>query len=200
MNSAAFFDGLLALVAFWLAAVPGRRCTAVRLAALLLGCAATLGSLRFYGVPGLVELHQFASALGAAVALPLLGSVALWPAGVLAQQRRYAWIFVVTAAALCVVVVVVAGIKLWASAWALLSAVAMLLVAMRRAQWWSAGAALFMLSGFAAFVGQLQALTLQPGDFLHIGMAIGLLLYGRACAQLFANKWPLTRPYGRKAA
>lgn len=184
MNAAAFLDGLLALVAFALAVRAGRGLAAVRLGAVLLGMAAALGSLRFSGVLPLPALHQFASALGAGVALPLLAVVVLWPAGEVATQRRYAWIFAITASVACVLIVVVAGFKLWASALALLSAVGMLVVSMRRSQWWAVAAALALLAGFGAFLGQMRAFDLQPGDYLHIGMAAGLVLYGRWCARI----------------
>lgn len=179
MNTAALFDGMLALVAFGLAAVHGRRVTAVGLAGCVLGAAATLGSLRFADVLVLPGLHQLASALGATVALPLLALAAWWPQGALARSRRYAWIFAVVAGAACVLVVVVAGIKLWSSAWALGSAVLMLGVALRRRQVWGVASALCLLAGFAAFLASVRWLGLQPGDYLHIGMAAGLVLWGR---------------------
>lgn len=178
MNAAALFDGVLALVAFAVA-VYGGRSAAVRLGAVLLGCAAALGSLRFSGLLVLPELHQFASALGGAVGLPLLAIVAVWPAGGVATQRRYTWIFAVTAGAACVLVVVVGGFKLWASAWALLSALAMLAVGLRRRQPLGIAAAACLLAAFAAFLSQLRVLDLQAGDWLHIGMAAGLALYAR---------------------
>ena len=179
MNTAALFDGVLALVAFGLAAVHGRRVTAIGLAGSVLGAAAALGSLRFAEVLVLPGLHQLASALGATVALPLLALVVWWPQGALARSRRYAWIFAVVAGAACVLVVLVAGVKLWSSAWALGSAVLMLGVALRRRQAWGLASALCLLAGFAAFLASLQWLGLQPGDYLHIGMAAGLLLWGR---------------------
>lgn len=60
----------------------------------------------------------------------------------------------------------------------------MLVVSMRRAQLWTVAAALFMLAGFGAFLGQLRAVDLQPGDFLHTGIAAALVLYSRWCARI----------------
>lgn len=179
MNTAALFDGLLALAAFGLVAQHGRRVTAVAIAGCVLGGAAALGSLRFAEILVLPGLHQFTSALGATVALPLLALVVLFPMGVLARTRRFSWIFAVVAGASCVLVVVVAGVKLWPSAWALGSAVLMLGVALRRRQGWGVASALCLLAGFAAFLASAHWLGLQPGDYLHVGMAAGLLLWGR---------------------
>jgi len=179
MNTAAGCDALLALVALGLALVQGRRVSAVGIAGSVLAAAAVLGSLRFAAVWVVPGLHQLASALGATVALPLLAAVALWPQGTLARQPRYAWIFAVVAGAICVLVVVVAGVRLWSSAWALGSVVLMLVVAARRRQGHGVASALCFLAGFAAFLASASGAGLQPGDFLHLGMAAGLLLWGR---------------------
>lgn len=178
MNAAAGWDALLVLCAFALAWQAGRRAPAIRLGGALLAFAAALGSLRFSGLLPLPTLHQLASALGAAVALPLLATTVVWPAGVVATQRRYAWITAVVAASVCVLVVVVAGWRPWSSAWALGSVLVMLGASTRRRQWWGLVSALCLLAGFAAFLGQVRWLGLQPGDYLHIGMAAGLVVYG----------------------
>ena len=177
MNTAAVCDGLLALVALALAWQWGGRYPALRLAGLILAAAATLGSLRFSGLLPMPALHQFLSALGAAVALPLLACVVIWPQGLLARQPRYAWIGAVVAAGICVVLVVVLELRAWTVACSLASALLILGVAVARRQYLAAGAGICLLLAFAAFIGGLQALGLQAGDFLHLGMASALLLY-----------------------
>ena len=77
MNTAVSFDGVLALVSLGLVWVHGRKSSAVAIAGVVLCVAATLGSLRFADILVLPGLHQFASALGATVALPLLALVVL---------------------------------------------------------------------------------------------------------------------------
>ncbi len=52
-------------------------------------------------------------------------------------------------------------------------------VALRRRDLHALGAAVCMVLAFTAFVAQLRAGPLQPGDFLHIGMALAMLLLGR---------------------
>ena len=111
MNWQAAFDGLLALAAFWVVLGPGRHLPALKLGCLLLGSAAVLGTLRFSGLLPLPQLHQFVSLLGAGVGLPLLALALVAPAGAVATQTRFTWIFAVVAAVLCVLLGVVAGIK-----------------------------------------------------------------------------------------
>lgn len=177
MNLAAFLDALLAAVALWAAWGPGRHLPALRLGAALLAAAALLGALRFSGVGDLARLHQSMSMLAAAVGLPLLGVAGLWPAGLVARERRYAWIFAVAAGALCVLMAVMAGVRLWAAACSLGAMVAMLLTTLSRRQWWGVAASLTMIGSLSGFAAGLQVGPLRPGDMLHAGLAAGLLLY-----------------------
>lgn len=179
MNLQALFDGLLAAVALWLAWGPGRSMPAVRLGAVLLGVAAVLGTLRFSGLLVLPALHQSMSMLGAGVGLPLLGVAVVWPSGEVTRQRRYAWIFGVSAAVLCVLIAVMAGVKMWPSACALLAVVAMFVVGLKRQQWLVVAAAVFLLAALLAFATKLELAPLRPGDLLHIGLTIGLALFGQ---------------------
>lgn len=177
MNQQALLDGVLAVVALWAAWGPGRALPALRLGSALLAVAAVLGTLRFSGLLPLPPLHQAMSMFGAGVGLPLLGVTMVWPGGVVARQRRYAWIFAVTAAVLCVLVAVVGGFKLWPSALALISVVAMLIASLLRRQWWGSAAVVCMLVALGGFAAKLQLGPLAPGDVLHVGLAAGLVLY-----------------------
>ena len=179
MNWQAGGDGLLALAAFWVVLGPGRRLTAVQLACLLLGSAAVLGTLRFSGVLPLPQLHQFMSLLGAGVGLPLLALALVAPDGAVASERRYTWIFAVVAAVLCVLLGVVAGLKLWGSVCAFASALAIAAVAARRRDLLALGAGICMVLAFATFAAQVSAGPLRPGEFLHVGLALAMLLLGR---------------------
>ena len=179
MNLQAGFDGLLALAALWVALGPARQRPALGLACLLLGSAAVLGTLRFSGLLPLPQLHQFVSMLGAGVGLPLIAFAVIRPDGLVATQPRYTWNVAVVLAVLCVLVGVVAGVKLWAQVWAVGAALSIAGVALRRRDLPALGAAVCMVLAFTAFVAQLRAGPLQPGDFLHIGMALAMLLLGR---------------------
>ena len=179
MNWQAGGDGLLALAAFWVVLGPGRRFPAVQLACLLLGSAAVFGTLRFSGVLPLPQLHQFMSLLGAGVGLPLLALALVAPDGAVASERRYTWIFAVVAAVLCVLLGVVAGLKLWGSVCAFASALAIAAVAARRRDLLALGAGICMVLAFATFAAQVSAGPLRPGEFLHVGLALAMLLLGR---------------------
>jgi hypothetical protein len=98
---------------------------------------------------------------------------------VVARERRYAWIFAVTAAVCCVLVAVVAEVKLWPSACALLSVVGMLVAGLWRRQGWAVLAAMSLLGALLAFAAQRPLGPLAPGDVLHVGLALGLALYAR---------------------
>jgi hypothetical protein len=178
MNLQAGFDGLLALVAFWVVLGPARQRPALQLGCLLLGCAAALGTLRFSGLLPLPKLHQFVSLLGAGVGLPLLCFGLVKPAGVVALQRRFTWIFAVVAAVLCVLIGVVAGVKLWGSVCAFASALIIVAASAARKDMIALCSGGCMVFAFAAFAGQLRAGPLQPGEFLHIGLALALLFLG----------------------
>ncbi len=177
MNQQALWDGVLALVALWVAWGPGRGMPALRLGASLVAAAAVLGTLRFSGLLPLPSLHQALSMFGAGVGLPLLGVAMVWPQGGVARQARYAWCFGIVAAVLCVLIAVLAELKLWPSATALLAVSAMLLWSLVRKHWWGVAAAASLLVALLCFAAKLALGPLAPGDVLHIGLALGLWLY-----------------------
>ena len=92
-------------MAIWVVLKPAQHLPAMRLACLLLGSAAVLGTLRFSGVLPLPPLHQFVSMLGAGVGLPLLAIAVVWPHSAVATERRFTWIFAVIAAVICILLV-----------------------------------------------------------------------------------------------
>lgn len=174
MNLQALFDGILALVAIWVAVSCAKHWPALRLGSLILASAAVLGTLRFSGLLPLPPLHQFISMLGASVGLPLVGITLAMPGSATARHTRYAWIFAVVSAVIAVLVVMMAQFKLWASLCAVLAAVAMLFSALKRRDWLALASGAFILSALIAFASKVQMANLSPGDLLHIGLAIGL--------------------------
>ena len=189
MNLQAAFDGLLAAVALWLAFGPARRQPALQLGAVLLAAAAVLGTLRFSGLLPLPSLHQFLSLLGAGAGLPLIALAVTRPQGVVARQTRYAWIVGVCASVLCVLLVVVGGFKPWSSVCAFASALAILGVSARRRDPLATAAGIGMVLAFGTFAGQLRVGPLQPGDFLHIGLALALALLGVWATRQVNKPW-----------
>lgn len=176
MNWAALLDGFLGLVAFGLAWRAPRSFPAVRLGCLILGSAAVLGALKFSALLPLPSLHQFMSMLGAGVGLPLLAVSVVMPESAVARQRRFAWILGIVLAVACVLISLVAQIKVWPSVCALLAATATLIAATTRKDWLGATAGLCWLLALAAFAGKVETANLRPGEFLHVGLAAGLLL------------------------
>jgi hypothetical protein len=179
MNLQALFDGLLAVTAFYIACGLPRTRPALRLGCLLLGSAAVLGTLRFSGVLPLPQLHQYFSMLGAGVGLPLLAIAATQPTSAVASQRRFAWIFAVIAAVVCTLLIYVAQFKLWPSICAIAAALALLTHGAMRKQLLLASAGLLMLLTLLAFAAKVEAGSMQPGDILHMGLALTLALLGR---------------------
>ena len=179
MNLQALFDGLLAVTAFYIACgLTGTR-PALRLGCFLLGSAAVLGTLRFSGVLPLPQLHQYFSMLGAGVGLPLLAIAATQPTSAVASQRRFAWIFAVIAAVVCTLLIYVVQFKLWTSICAIAAALALLAHGAMRKELLLATAGLLMLLTLLAFAAKVQAGSMQPGDILHMGLALTLALLGR---------------------
>lgn len=179
MNLQALFDGLLAVTAFYIAWQAARSAPALRLSGVLLGTAAALGALRFSGLLPLPPLHQYVSMLGAGVGLPLLAIAVTQNTSAVATQRRFAWIFAVMAAVVCTLVVMVAQLKWWAPACAVVSALAIVTYGARHRQMAVAATGVLLLATLATFAARVQVGALQPGDLLHIGMALTLLALNR---------------------
>ncbi|MSQ72426.1 MAG: hypothetical protein EXR27_14210 [Betaproteobacteria bacterium] len=177
MNWQASLDGLLMLVALWAALGPTRAMPAAQLGCLLFAVAAMLGTLRFSGLLSLPQLHQFMSALGASVAMPLLATAVMWPQRAVAREPKFVWILGVALAVMYVLVGVVAATKSWSAACAVLSAFAIIGISVARRQWLALAAGFCMLAAFVLFASQVSWADLRPGEFLHVGLALGLLLF-----------------------
>ena len=175
MNTLAMTDAILMLVALRLAWA-GRERALVLLGATLLMLAALLGVLRFSGLLPLPQWHQFFSMLGAGVSLPALAASLLWTAGSVNTQRGIGWIFAIALAVFCVLTGVVAQIKLVPQVLGFVAVLLMLVLAIRHRLLDVGLGAGSMLLGFVLFMGKVQVIGLQSGDFLHIFMAAGLLL------------------------
>ncbi|NDH51107.1 MAG: hypothetical protein EBY24_03805 [Betaproteobacteria bacterium] len=187
MPSLALTDALLAAVALWIG-FNRQLPVALRLAGAIFSAAAVLGVLRFSGVYPLPTWHQFASMLAAVCAFPLLAVAVVFPDALATRTTRFAWIFMCLMAVLGVLVVAAGQKRLLADALALVSVLAMLLTLARLGHWSGAAGVALMLLGLLAFALKPPlAEVLQPGDWLHIGMAAGLLQLARM------DLWPALR-------
>ena len=176
MTSLALTDALLCVCAVWLASQADLK-VGVRLACGLLAIPALLGALRFSGLYPLERWHQLFSILSASAALPLLALCVRWPASVVAQQKRFALIFLGGAMLLGLLISGLGKLRLYDHALALLSMAVMLWVLARQGARVAAAGAACMLLGSLLFVAKVSvAGWLLPGDLLHLGMAAGLVL------------------------
>ena len=176
MNSLALSDGLLLLVALRLAWV-GRWRAPVMLAAALLSLASLLGVLSFTGCLPLPPWHQFFTMLGGGVSFPLLAVAFLWPTGSVNTERGMGWIAAILLAVVCVLTGVVFNLKIVPQLMGLVAMLAILLLAVRQQMRDVGFGAAVLLLGFALYVSATHWGPVQPGDFLHFGVACGLLLW-----------------------
>lgn len=183
MSSLALTDAVLCLVATWLAARPNLA-TGQRLALGLLAIAALLGFLRFSGLYPLEGWHQLFSLMGASAALPLLAVCALAPDSVVAQRRQFALIFLGVAMLAGLLVSGLGQLRLYDQAVGLASMLLILVAMIKKGQVRQALGPVCMLAGSILFVAKVAvAPWLAPGDWLHLGMALGfLLLMSKAAA------------------
>ena len=179
MNSLAISDSFLFLVATYFA-LQSKIPIAFRLGAAVLGAAAILGVLRFSELLPLPQLHSFFSALGASSAFLLIGVSVIWPARLVSVKAKYASILLIVSAALGLIMVTGFGFAIFGQLIALLSVLLIVVSALRNRRIYSLFGALALASGFILFVMKYSVPGyLQPGDFLHIFTAIGLLTFGQ---------------------
>ena len=175
MNSLAMTDALLCAVSAWGASRASLQ-PALRLACGLLAVASFLGVLRFSGVYPLPSLHSFFSMLGAISALPLLAIAVVNPASQVASTVRFAWIFFVASSAVGVLCVSLGGMRWVSDAAALMAVLSMLTSSLFKRQMQGIFIGLILLSGLLAMAFKWQITGfLQAADFLHLGLAVGVL-------------------------
>lgn len=176
MSSLALTDGLLCLVALWLASQTAPA-VGIRLACGLLALPALLGFLRFSDLYPMPQWHLLFTILGGSAALPLLAVCMRWPASSVARQRHFALLFLGVAVLLGLLIAGLGKLRIYDQAVGLLSLLAMLWVFARQGQRVACAGVVVMLAGSALFVLRVSVPPwLLPGDWLHLGMAAGLLL------------------------
>ena len=184
MISLAITDALLCACALWLASRTNLK-LGPRLAFGLLAIPALLGALRFSGLYPLERWHQLFSIMSASAALPLLAISALWPASVVAIEKRFALIFLGGAMLIGLLIAGLGKLRVYDHSLALLSMVVLLWVFVRQRALLAATGAACMLLGSLLFVAKVHlAGLLLPGDLLHLGMAAGLLLVANKFTKL----------------
>lgn len=176
MSSLALTDAALFLVAAWLAS---RRAFDIgyRLAFAGLAVPALLGFLRFSGLYPLEGWHLLFTLMSASAALPLLAVCLMVPTSVVAQKRQFALIFLLAAMLAGLLISGLGRLRVYDQALGFLSMVAMLVALIRMKDLPRAAGPALMIVGSLLFLAKVSVPPwLAPGDWLHLGMAAGLLM------------------------
>lgn len=180
MSSLALTDAVLFLVAAWLA-TRSRLAIGYRLAFAGLAVPALLGFLRFSGLYPLEGWHLLFTLMSASAALPLLAVCVLAPGSVVAHKRQFALIFLLAAMLAGLLISGLGRLRVYDQALGFLSMVAMLVALVRMKDLRRAAGPALMIVGSLLFLAKVAVPPwLAPGDWLHLGMAAGLLLLARA--------------------
>ena len=175
MNSLALSDGVLLIATLAIIMKPSAS-TSIRLSAAVFAAAAFLGVLRFSTLLPLPGMHSFFSGLGASAAYPLLAAAFLWPDSAVAQSWRFASIFLIIAGAFGLVASAL-EFNLWGNFLAIVAVVALLCRSIKDKDVMAAMGSGSLLAALLLFSSQFSLPpVLQPGDFLHLFMALGLTL------------------------
>jgi hypothetical protein len=176
LNSLALTDALLCLIATWLAS-KNSLAVGYRMAFTMLAIPAFLGFLRFSGIYPLDTWHPLFALLSASAALPLLAICVLAPESVVATRKQFAIIFLGVAMLLGLLISGLGKLRIYDQALGLMSMVVILVAMMKRSENTRALGAALMLAGSVLFVLKVSVPPwLMPGDWLHLGMAFGLIL------------------------
>jgi hypothetical protein len=100
-----------------------------------------------------------------------------WPQSVVTTERQYTLIFLGAAGLLGLAIAGLAKLRIYDQVLGTLSMLAMLGLLVQLRDGRRILGVLSMIVGSALFVAQVKiAPWLQPGDFLHIGMALGIVM------------------------
>lgn len=176
MSSLAMTDGILFLCAAWMASRVSLP-IGFRLAFGILGIAALLGFLRFSGIYPIEAWHRLFTILSGSAALPLLAASVKWPQSAVTNERQFALIFLGAAGLLGVAIAGLAKLRIYDQVLGSLSMLAMLWLLIQLRDGRRILGIVMMIVGSALFVVKAKvAPWLQPGDFLHLGMAVGIVM------------------------
>jgi hypothetical protein len=176
LNSLAITDAALCLVSIWLAS-QSTLSVGYRMAFTLLALPALLGFLRFSGIYPLETWHPLFTLLSASAALPLLAICVVLPNSVVASRKQFAMIFLGIAMLLGLLISGLGKIRIYDQTLGLLSMLVMLVGLVKQSDFKRSLGAVLMLTGSVLFVLKVGIPQwVLPGDWLHIGMALGLIL------------------------
>lgn len=172
MTAAALTDLLLAVLAFAVAAGPGRALVALQIGSLLVGIAALVGAISFAGLLPLYGLHDALSLMATVSGLPMLALGLTWPTSRLARRPAFAWALALGASAAGFAIVGLHGPKALLEGVAVLAMLAILLAGALRLDRPRQMVGLMFLLGAASFrLGLHGGDHVPPLAFLHSFMA-----------------------------
>jgi hypothetical protein len=152
-----------------------------RLAFGVLAVAALLGVLKFSGLYPLDSWHRLFAIFGGSAALPLLAVCVAWPQSAAANDRQFALILLGGAALLGLAVAGLGRLRIYDQALGAISMFWMLWLMVKQGDRRRIVGLACMLGGSVLFLAKANfSPWLSPGDFLHLGMAMGLLLLAPA--------------------
>jgi hypothetical protein len=176
MTSLAITDGLLCLIAT-AAVVTNRLPLAFRMGSALLAVTAGLGVLRFSDLLPLPTLHSFFSTFSASSAFLLMAVSTVWNSSAGATRAKYASILLTVSGAIGFVMVDLFELTRFGQVVAVLCVLQIIVYSARHALLSALVGAIALELGFILFAtGQRVPNLLQPGDFLHLLTAAGLVL------------------------
>jgi hypothetical protein len=176
MHSLALSDAALCVVATWLA-TRSHYAVGYRMAFTFLAIPAFLGFLRFSEIYPLETWHPLFTLFSASAALPLLAISVVRPDTMVVQKKQFAIIFLGITMLLGLLISGLGKLRVYDQALALFSMLVMLVSLVKKGEINRALGAGLMLTGSVLFVLKLSIPPwLVPGDWLHIGMALGLIL------------------------
>jgi hypothetical protein len=175
-NSLAITDAALCLVSIWLAS-RSALIAGYRMAFSLIALPALLGFLRFSGIYPLETWHPLFTLLSASAALPLLAISVVLPNSVVASRKQFAMIFLGITMLLGLLISGLGKIRIYDQALGLLSMLVMLVALLKKGETRRGFGACLMLTGSLLFVLKVSIPPwVFPGDWIHVGMAFGLIL------------------------
>lgn len=180
MVSLAITDTLLFCCAAYLASRQ-RSPIGYRLAFGVLAVAALFGALKFSGLYPLDSWHRLFAIISGSAALPLLAVCVAWPQSATANDRQFALIFLGGTALLGLAIAGLGKLRIYDQAVGAISMFWMLWLLVRQGDQRRIIGVAFMLMGSALFLAKITLSPwLVPGDLLHLGMVMGLLLLAPA--------------------
>ena len=190
VTSLAVTDAVLCGAAFWVASRPALP-PLLRASAMCFAAAAFFGVLRFTGLHTHPFPHQWLTSIVGTAAFPALAFAVARPGSRVTCGPLPTLALLCALGVVGVLVVRGLGIRPYMDACAVLSVAAIFFAARQRSDRIGGAGALAMFVGLMCFAAKFPAAgPLAPGDMLHLGSALGLVLIARSRLQGVSSQPP----------